>query len=313
MDVSMQQCCLCTPIATEPAAAWSGRLAASPAVWVAEQRPGTSPAADCRPHLELSLILPARDESAGIRQVLEQADRVLAKLGISFELIVVDDGSRDGTSDQVRRAAVRAGRLKLVRHQRPIGYGAALRSGLLVACGRFVAFTDADGQFDLRDLARLRAAAERADVACGRRIDRQDAAHRLLFSWCYNTLIRFLLGIGVRDCDCALKLFRRELLDLLLPRTDGYLANAEMLYRAKRAGLSVVEVGVRHLARRYGDSKVTLLDVPRTLLRLLPFLWQLRRSPLRVELAAYERPSCLLIADGPAATAGPPAAAREAA
>ncbi len=290
------------PFSSGRATRWPNR-AAAPATAASSASGGLADDPQMCLGPELSVVFPARDESASICEVLESADRALNELGTSFELIVVDDGSRDGTGDEVRRALVRCGQLKLVRHPQSLGYGAALRSGFLVATGWFIAFTDADGQFDLHDLAKLRAAIKHADVACGYRLERQDAAHRIFFSRCYNTLTRCLLGISVRDCNCALKIFRREHLDLLLPRTKGYLANAETLVRAKRAGLRIVEVGVRHFARKHGESKVTLLDAPGTLLRLLPLALQVRNGPLRVELAAYRPPSYLTVSTGQPAMA----------
>jgi len=124
-------------------------------------------------------------------------------------------------------------------------------------------------------------------IVVGRRVDRQDSWRRRFFSRGYNFLVRQLLNTGVRDCDCALKVFRREVLPHLAPRTAGFFVNAEMLCRAGRYGLAIAEVDVRHRARRFGSSKVSWSDVPRTFAKLLPFWWTdvlLKRRPLPLRL-----------------------------
>jgi dolichol-phosphate mannosyltransferase len=221
----------------------------------------------------LTLVIPAYNEEAGIARAIEEADRALGRLCRDYELLVVDDGSSDRTAAIVQTERRCRPRLRLLRQPRNLGYGAALRSGFVEARFPLVAFTDADCQFDLTDLAHLLPLAEHYDVVVGYRQGRQDPVLRRFLSWGYNFLVRLLLGTGVRDCDCALKLFRREALAKLLPRSRGFFVNAEMLTRARQRGLYVAEVGVRHRPRLRGRSKVSLLDVPRTLVELIPFWW----------------------------------------
>ncbi|TMQ33875.1 MAG: phospholipid carrier-dependent glycosyltransferase, partial [Planctomycetota bacterium] len=135
------------------------------------------------------------------------------------------------------------------------------------------AFTDADCQFHLADLDPLLLLTERHDLAVGFRLKRQDRWQRRFFSWGYNQLARTLVGTQVRDCDCALKVFRREALANLMPETRGFFVNTEILARARQLGYRVAETGVRHRPRLHGSSKVSLWDIPRTLRALLPFWW----------------------------------------
>lgn len=222
----------------------------------------------------LSLILPAYNEEAVITDAIREATTVLPKITSAFEVLVVDDGSRDGTADAVRRAMLRYPQARLLRHGSNRGYGAALRTGFEAARYPYVAFTDADCQFDLHDLALLFPMLGQADIVTGWRMKRQDPWQRRFYSKGYNLLVRTLLGTGVRDCDCALKMFRAEALGKVLPESRGFFVNAEMLTRARQLGLRVAEVGVRHRPRRGGESKVSLADVPRTLRVLLPFWWR---------------------------------------
>jgi dolichol-phosphate mannosyltransferase len=225
------------------------------------------------PGWSLSLVIPAFNEEAGIRQAIGEADDALSRLGSPYEIIVVDDGSHDATSAVVAAHAASRPHVRLLRHAENLGYGAALRTGFQAAHFDRVAFTDADCQFDLLDLASLVPLTDQYPVAVGYRADRQDSWHRRFYSWGYNRLVRAVLGTGVRDCDCALKVFRKEALAELLPEASGFFVNAEMLTRARQRNMAVAEVGVHHRPRLAGASKVSLLDVPRVLRTLVPFWW----------------------------------------
>jgi glycosyltransferase involved in cell wall biosynthesis len=226
----------------------------------------------------LSLVLPAFNEQDGLRQAVAEADEALAHLCDDYEVIVVDDGSRDATAAVARAEALDRPRLRVLRHPTNHGYGAALRSGFEAARFERVAFTDADCQFHLDDLALLLDESRRVPVVVGYRVDRQDPWRRRFLSRGYNLLARTLLGTGVRDIDCALKVFRRDALARLLPRSSGFFVNTEMLARAAALRLPVVEVGVRHRPRLRGRSTVSLGEVPRTLAHLLPFWWSREAS-----------------------------------
>jgi dolichol-phosphate mannosyltransferase len=194
-------------------------------------------------------------------------------------VIVVDDGSSDRTAEVVSEFVLVNAAVKLLRHDRNLGYGAALRTGFAAAQLDLVAFTDADCQFHLRDLRYMLPLMGQYDVMCGSRINRQDSALRSFCSWGFNSLIKLLLGSPVHDVDCALKVFHRDQLSRLLPESTGYFANAEMLSRARSEGLTVGEIGVSHRPRSAGESKVSLLAVPRTLAALLPFWWTRHQYP----------------------------------
>ncbi len=221
----------------------------------------------------LSLILPAFNEEAGIADAVREADDALARLGKTYEIIVVDDGSQDETAAIVANMIADRPHLRLVRHDTNRGYGAALRTGFEAARGQRIAFTDADCQFHLDDLALLLPLIDLHPIAVGFRVDRQDSRLRKFYSRGYNLLARTLLGASVRDIDCALKVFRRDALEKILPATDGFFVNTEMLAMARQHGLTIAEVGVRHRPRRQGHSTVSIAAIPRVLNALLPFWW----------------------------------------
>jgi 4-amino-4-deoxy-L-arabinose transferase-like glycosyltransferase len=224
-------------------------------------------------HRRLSLVLPAYNEAAGIRQAIEEACEALEEMTSAYEVLVVDDGSSDGTAALVAAIAAKRRQVRLLRHQTNRGYGAALRTGFTAARFESIAFTDADCQFYLADLGCLLQLSDRFPLVVGWRQGRQDSWRRRLLSRGYNLLTSALLSTRVRDCDCALKVFRREALPTLLPETNTFFVNAEMLTKARQHGLEVAEVGVRHRPRLRGRSKVSLVEVPRILATLLPFWW----------------------------------------
>ncbi len=221
----------------------------------------------------LSLVVPAHNEEAVIVQAVTEAKDALDFLGIRGEILVVDDGSHDQTAALVQNLCKQIPNLFLLRHDTNRGYGAALRTGFEAAKGDLVAFTDADCQFHLEDLHRLLPLTRENDMVTGWREDRKDPPLRLFLSKGFNYLVHALLGIKIRDVDCALKVFRKESLRKILPESRGFFANTEMLVRARQEGLSVAEVGVRHRPRAAGFSKVSLMAIPKVLSRLLPFWW----------------------------------------
>lgn len=221
----------------------------------------------------VSLVIPAYNEEENIVDVVHEARKVMSDLAVRYEILVVDDGSDDTTAASVKREFGGNGPVRLLRHPQNIGYGAALRSGFSAARFDLVAFTDADGQFHLEDLGHLLVAINGYDAACGYRVDRQDPPLRLIYSAIYNFLVRSLLGLRIRDCDCALKVFRRSILAALPIRAKGFLINAEVLARLKDRGASIVEVGVRHRPRLQGRSTVSPLHALPVLAGLLTFWW----------------------------------------
>lgn len=229
----------------------------------------------------LSLCLPAYNEEANIEDTIDAALAILPEFVRRFEVVVVDDGSHDGTGARVARYAGREPRLRLVRHRRNQGYGAAVTTGLRAARGDLVLFTDSDGQFSLLDLPRFLAQLQSCDVVIGYRYCRADPWYRRMNACGWNWLIRLLLGVWVRDLDCAFKLFRREVVARLRLTAAGAGINAEILAQCLHSGLKVGEVPVAHYPRSHGTPTGAALRVICRAFRELPGLWKYRNgSPL---------------------------------
>ena len=220
----------------------------------------------------LSLVIPAYREEKGIGQAIIEAEEALSLLNLSdYEILIIDDGSLDSTFEAASQIASLYSHTKIIRHEKNQGYGAALRTGFEAARFEFVAFTDADSQFYLEDLSNLLEAIKTSDIAAGYRFDRQDPKLRIFLSKGYNFLVHSLLGTGVRDCDCALKIFRKSALNKILPDAKNFFVNTEMFHKAACNDLVIKEVPVRHRLRYAGSSKVGWMEVPKTLKTLIPY------------------------------------------
>jgi len=209
----------------------------------------------------LSVVLPAYNEAENIEEMIGAVMKTVTPLTDDYEIIVVDDGSRDGTGDVVRRVAAEHPQVRLVQHEVNRGYGAALYSGLRAAEKDLVFFTDADRQFELADLHKFWPEIEDVDMVIGYRPDRADPFHRRLFGWGWSWLTNLLFGYTARDVDCAFKLFRREVIDSVEIKSMGATFSAEFLVRAKAKGFTIRELPVRHLPRLAGSQTGSRLDV----------------------------------------------------
>jgi glycosyltransferase involved in cell wall biosynthesis len=222
---------------------------------------------------ELSLVLPAHNEVESLRRLLPHAARVLPRITRRAEVVVVDDGSTDGTGELAESLGAQLGlEVRVIRHERKSGYGISVADGLRAARMEFTAFTDADGQFDVGDLALLvPAMLEGADLVGGWREQRRDAATRSVVSGVFNLALRLLYGLRVRDVDCAMKLMRTDFLRSIDLEARSALINAELYCKARRDGLRIVQVPVPHhpreLGRRSGARPRAVLRAIRELVR----------------------------------------------
>ena len=225
----------------------------------------------------LSYFFPAHDEEANLEPLVAEALASLPAIAQTFEIVIVDDGSRDATPGIADRlVAEHPGVVRAVHHATNLGYGAALRSGFEAARYDLVAFTDGDRQFKVVDLARLTARlaeSDAPDVVAGYRIKRADPLVRTLYARAYRLANRIFFGLRVRDVDCACKVVRRAALYGLRVESSGAFFSAEMLIKLRASGRSVVEVGVPHYPRTAGSATGAR---PRVVLRAVRDFWLLR-------------------------------------
>ena len=202
--------------------------------------------------LDLSAVVPAHNERDSLDGLLVELRTALDATGLSWEIVVVDDGSDDGSPECIRLAASQDARVRGVLLARRAGQSAAIAAGLARANGRVIVTLDADLQNDPADLPKLLAALEGADVASGVRTGRRDAWTRRATSWIANASRRAVLGDSISDIGCSFKAYRRDTL-LGIPAFVGVHRFLPALCEFR--GARVVEVAVSHRARRFGISK----------------------------------------------------------
>jgi dolichol-phosphate mannosyltransferase len=224
---------------------------------------------------ELSVVIPFYNEAANVVPLLIELREVLVSLGVSTEVICIDDGSRDATAAELAVVANRWSDIRIEHFAQNRGQAEALRCGFRFARGAWIAMLDGDGQNPPAELARLWAERASADMICGSRTDRQDSSLRLMMSRVANIVRRALLQDDVTDTGCSLKLFRREVATSFLPIGTMY---SFLPAFAGAAGFTVREVPVAHRPRRAGESKYGLGAMAiRPMLDLLAVAWHLRR------------------------------------
>jgi glycosyltransferase involved in cell wall biosynthesis len=228
--------------------------------------------------VEISAVMPAFNEEANLEQSVGRMAAALAAHARAFEVIVVDDGSRDGTAAVLERLKPIHPSLRVVRHPMNRGYGAALRSGFAAARYPWVFLEDADNQFDPADVAALLARAADADIVAGYRQRRRDPLLRRLNAWAFFTLVTILFGRLAKDVNCAFKLMRRDLLERMNLHAEGALINTEVFVLARQLHARVVEVPIQHYARTSGrQTGANLRVVLRAFSELLAFKGEMRR------------------------------------
>jgi glycosyltransferase involved in cell wall biosynthesis len=259
------------------------QLAAPPA------RPTERDAAALLP--SLSIVLPCFDEAPNVKDAVAEARRAAERCAADYEIVVVDDGSSDGTRDIAESLARQDRRVRVVAHGRNRGYGAAVRSGIAASRADWVLLTDGDLQFDLSELERFVPLAADHDLVAGYRVDRADPLPRRAAAHAWNALMRRTFGVPVRDVDCAFKLVRGEAARALPLESDGAMISTELLTRGQLAGWRIAELGVHHRPRRAGEA--TGGD-PRVILRAFrerrALMRRLRGDTLRRRPPALSRP-----------------------
>ncbi len=212
----------------------------------------------------ITVAMPAYNEAENIEAMVEDVIQMMDPLADDYEVIVVDDGSHDGTAQVVKSLEQRYPQVRLVQHEVNQGYGAAVFSGLTNASKELVFFTDSDRQFDLQEIHKLLDLIDQADLIVGYRAPRRDPFMRKLNGWGWSALVTLLFGYTARDIDCAFKLMHRTVIERLKDKvaSRGATFSAEFLIRAKRDGFRIREVPLHgHRPRVAGSQTGARLDV----------------------------------------------------
>ena len=211
----------------------------------------------------LSIVLPAYNEEENIAAAVRAVSQVAQTLGRDYEILVVNDGSKDNTGQIVRDLEPQVPGLRLVEHYPNRGYGGALKAGFRAATKDLIAFVPADNQFVFSEVDELleKLRAENAQIVCGYRHDRQDPFMRRLNAFGWNSLVRLLFGYLCRDIDCGFKLFHRQVLERVNLVSSGAMIDTEFLAGARARGMRIAEVPVTHRPRVAGEATGANLKV----------------------------------------------------
>jgi len=208
------------------------------------------------PKPSISAFFPCYNDANTIGDLVKQADRVLGELTDDYEIIVVNDGSRDESASVLAALAKQVPRLRVVHHLINRGYGAALRSGFEHATKDLVFYTDGDGQYDVNEISiLLMLLTDDTHFVNGMKMTRQDPPHRVFIGNLHRFVTRWSFWLPINDVDCDFRLIRRSILDKIRLSSSSGSICVELVKQAQRAGAQFREVSIHHYARRSGVSE----------------------------------------------------------
>ena len=233
-----------------------------------------------KPECELSVIIPFYNEEACVAGVLEEMVPALEKEGVDYELILVDNGSRDRTGEILRGICERKPQLKLIQLDHNQGYGGGILAGLAAARGRILGFTCGDGQISPGDLLRLYRvlAGGQVQFCKAKRLDRREGPVRQFLSFGYHLIVGMLFRVHITDVNGYPVLMAREVYQRMSLRKENWIINVEILLAARRLSVPMAEVDVWHRDRFGGRSHVGWLTPVTFLLELVGFAWEVYRA-----------------------------------
>ncbi len=207
---------------------------------------------------ELSVFFPTYNEEGSIEKIISKAKKTLETIASKWEIIIVEDGSKDKTPEITDRIVKADKRIKVIHHNPNRGYGGAVKTGLYSSKYKWIAFTDSDGQFDFSEITNFieEQKIQNADLVIGYYKKRQVSKFKILTSKLWEAAVFVLFGLHVKDIDCGFKLFSKKVIDTIpkLESERGAFISSEFLIKAKKAGFKIVEIPVTHYPRKTGSG-----------------------------------------------------------
>lgn len=204
---------------------------------------------------EISVFFPAFNEENNIKETVLEAVTTLKAIADKWEIIVIDDGSSDNTTEIVLKLSKENNNIKLIKHQRNKGYGAAIKTGLAVSKYKYICQMDSDGQFTFSEIKRFIKEIPNADLVIGFRKKRTDSFYRHILAKILWLADLILFQINVKDIDCGFKLFKKKVVDSVGKlETESAITVTEFLVRAKKKGFKIIEIGIDHHSRISGEQ-----------------------------------------------------------
>lgn len=209
----------------------------------------------------LTIFFPCYNEEQNVERVTRDAIAAADQVSDDYEIIIVNDGSKDRTAEIADKLAQEYPVVRVIHHEVNKGYGAALQTGFKNAGKELVFYTDGDGQFKIEEIKKLLPLIEKYDIVSGYRIRRRDPLHRKVNAFMWGAMVNMLFKFNVSDVDSAFKLYRRKIFDDITLTSQGALIDTEILARAKSKGYTITEVGVNHYPRIAGSQTGAKLSV----------------------------------------------------
>lgn len=207
-------------------------------------------------NLSISVFFPCFNDVFTIEKLIDDAYAVLRDIAKDYEVIVVDDGSSDGSRQLLTKLSQKYKKLKLVFHEKNQGYGGALKSGFDAASKDLVFYTDGDGQYDVKELPILLILmTEDVNFINGVKMSRQDPNYRIIIGNIYSLIARWMFWLPVYDVDCDFRLIRKSLVQKVILKNNSGAICIEMVKEAQRAGAKFRQVSVHHYSRQWGQSQ----------------------------------------------------------
>lgn len=214
---------------------------------------------------ELSVFFPTYNEEKNITSTVTKARKVLQNTAKKWEILIINDGSKDNTVREAKKLEKLDKNIKLINHEVNKGYGGALQTGFKKSKYKWVSFTDSDGQFDFSEINKFveKQKATKADAVIGYYKKRQVSKFKILTSKMWEYIVFFLFGLKVKDIDCGFKLLSKKMLNDIMPLESqrGAFISSEFLIKAKNKGYKIVEIPVTHYPRKQGIGTGRNLDV----------------------------------------------------
>jgi glycosyltransferase involved in cell wall biosynthesis len=240
----------------------------------------------------ITAFFPAYNDEHTIEGIIRTAAAEMSKVTDDFEVVVVDDGSKDQTSPLLDRLAAELPYLRVIHHKKNLGYGAALITGFNNARKDLIFYTDGDGQYDVREIHLLLAELRpNIDLVNGYKVKRADAWYRIWIGEFYRRAMRIAFRLSIRDVDCDFRLFRRHIFDAITLESRSGVICVEMAKKFERAGFRMAEVPVNHYPRMHGSSEFfRVRHLVHTFRGLLKIWWRMVISRKQADASRRFRP-----------------------
>ena len=220
----------------------------------------------------VSIFYPCYNDWATMGSMIHFTIQTAEKLGLDYEINIIDDGSGAHTLELLEEIQKRSPQVNVIYHKINQGYGGALRSGFTAGTKEWIFYTDGDAQYDVREIDRLlQQAKDGVDIVQGYKISRNDPFHRIIIGRTYHWIVKLSFGLKIRDTDCDFRLIRRSIFDKVILKSNSGVICAEMMTKSQREGCHIQEVPVHHFERAHGKSQ--FFNYP----RITRVVWQLMK------------------------------------